>query len=103
MASEGKIDPMHQFTVEPLLPLKVGDYDLSFTNSSLWLLIALVVLCSGPAAAQGLGAGVRGGVNLANLTFDAEGGAPSFDPRTGIVAGGFVVLPVFALARFHFA
>ncbi len=44
MASEGKIDPMHQFTVEPLLPLKVGDYDLSFTNSSLWLLIALMVI-----------------------------------------------------------
>ena len=44
MAAEGKIDPMHQFTVEPLLPLKVGEYDLSFTNSSLWLLIALVVI-----------------------------------------------------------
>jgi F-type H+-transporting ATPase subunit a len=44
VASEGKIDPMHQFTVEPLLPLKVGEYDLSFTNSSLWLLIALVVI-----------------------------------------------------------
>ena len=44
MAAEGKIDPMHQFTVEPLLPLKVGDYDLSFTNSSLWLLIALAVI-----------------------------------------------------------
>ena len=44
MASEGKIDPMHQFTVEPLLPLKVGGYDLSFTNSSLWLLIALGVI-----------------------------------------------------------
>jgi F-type H+-transporting ATPase subunit a len=44
VAAEGKIDPMHQFTVEPLLPLKVGGYDLSFTNSSLWLLIALAVI-----------------------------------------------------------
>ncbi len=44
MAAEGKIDPMHQFTVEPLLPLNVGGYDISFTNSSLWLLIALVVI-----------------------------------------------------------
>jgi F-type H+-transporting ATPase subunit a len=44
VAAEGKIDPMHQFTVEPLLPLKVGGYDLSFTNSSLWLLIALGVI-----------------------------------------------------------
>ena len=44
MAAESKIDPMHQFTVEPLLPLNVGGYDISFTNSSLWLLIALVVI-----------------------------------------------------------
>ena len=41
MAAEGKIDPMHQFTVEPLVPLHLGGYDISFTNSSLWLLIAL--------------------------------------------------------------
>jgi F-type H+-transporting ATPase subunit a len=39
-----KIDPMHQFTVEPLVPLHVGPYDISFTTSSLWLLIALVVI-----------------------------------------------------------
>ena len=32
---------MHQFTVEPLVPLHIGGYDISFTNSSLWLLIAL--------------------------------------------------------------
>lgn len=41
MAAEGKIDPMHQFTVEPIVPLHVGGYDISFTNSSLWMLIAL--------------------------------------------------------------
>ncbi|HVJ70256.1 MAG TPA: F0F1 ATP synthase subunit A, partial [Sphingomicrobium sp.] len=28
---------MHQFTVEPLVPLQLGGYDISFTNSSLWL------------------------------------------------------------------
>lgn len=44
MVADGKIDPMHQFTVEPLLPLNIGGYDVSFTNSSLWLLIALVVI-----------------------------------------------------------
>ena len=41
MAAEGKIDPMHQFTVEPLVPLHVGGYDISFTNSALWMLIVL--------------------------------------------------------------
>ena len=35
MAEAGKIDPMHQFTVEPLVPLQLGGYDISFTNSSL--------------------------------------------------------------------
>jgi len=44
VAAEGKIDPMHQFTVEPLLPLHIGGYDISFTTSSLWLLITLGVV-----------------------------------------------------------
>ena len=44
MAAEGKIDPMHQFTVEPLVPLHVGGYDISFTNSALWMLIALALI-----------------------------------------------------------
>jgi F-type H+-transporting ATPase subunit a len=44
VAETGKIDPMHQFTVEPLVPLHIGGYDISFTNSSLWLLITLVLI-----------------------------------------------------------
>ena len=44
MAAEGKIDPMHQFTVEPLVPLQVGGYDISFTNSSLWMMVTLVLI-----------------------------------------------------------
>jgi F-type H+-transporting ATPase subunit a len=44
VVAAGKIDPMHQFTVEPLVPLHVGPYDISFTTSSLWLLIALLVI-----------------------------------------------------------
>jgi F-type H+-transporting ATPase subunit a len=44
VAAEGKIDPMHQFTVEPIVPLHIGGYDISFTNSSLWLLIALALI-----------------------------------------------------------
>src|SRR5687768_18001794 len=35
---------MHQFTVEPLVPLHIGGYDISFTNSSLWMVLALVVI-----------------------------------------------------------
>ena len=46
MAHGGKIDPMHQFTVEPLFGqnLVVGGYDLSFTNSALWMVLTLVGL-----------------------------------------------------------
>ena len=35
---------MHQFAVEPLVPLHIGKYDISFTNSALWMVIALGLL-----------------------------------------------------------
>lgn len=42
MAAEGgKIDPMHQFQVEPLVSWQVGHYDLSFTNSALFMVVVL--------------------------------------------------------------
>ncbi len=44
MAASGKIDPMHQFTVEPLVPLHIGSYDISLTNSAAWMLAALAVV-----------------------------------------------------------
>ncbi len=37
--------PIHQFTIEPLIPIKLGGLDISFTNSALFMLIA-IVLCS---------------------------------------------------------
>ena len=40
----GKIDPMHQFTVETLVPLHIGKYDISLTNSAAWMLAALAVI-----------------------------------------------------------
>ena len=48
MAAESgsKIDPMHQFLIEPVLGRHwvVGGYDLSFTNSALWMVATLVAL-----------------------------------------------------------
>lgn len=44
MAAEGKIDPMHQFTVEPLVPLHIGPYDVSFTTSAAWMAAALIII-----------------------------------------------------------
>jgi F-type H+-transporting ATPase subunit a len=42
VAGEAKFDPMHQFQVHPIVPLHIGNYDISLTNSGLWRLIALV-------------------------------------------------------------
>ncbi|MDZ4761142.1 MAG: F0F1 ATP synthase subunit A [Alphaproteobacteria bacterium] len=35
-------DPMHQFQITRLLPFEVGDLDLSFTNSALFMAIAVI-------------------------------------------------------------
>jgi len=45
-AEGGKIDPMHQFQIEPLFGqhMVVGGYDISFTNSALWMVITLGAL-----------------------------------------------------------
>ncbi len=47
-------DPMHQFVIQPLIPLTMGGVDISFTNSSLWMLIGAFVSIAflGLASAQ---------------------------------------------------
>lgn len=37
-------NPMHQFEITPLIPFELGGHDLAFTNSSMWMLIALGTL-----------------------------------------------------------
>lgn len=47
MAEQGKVDPMHQFMIEPLFGtdhLTLGGYNIAFTNSALWMLITCVAL-----------------------------------------------------------
>jgi|TARA_Y100000590_G_scaffold377687_1_gene444089 F-type H+-transporting ATPase subunit a len=36
--------PLKQFTIEPILDLSIGETDISFTNSSLWMVITALVL-----------------------------------------------------------
>jgi F-type H+-transporting ATPase subunit a len=46
-AEEGKVDPMKQFAIEPMFGtggFEVAGYNLAFTNSALWMLIATVLL-----------------------------------------------------------
>jgi F-type H+-transporting ATPase subunit a len=36
------VDPLHQFQIQPLLQIIIGGYDVSFTNSALWMAIAVL-------------------------------------------------------------
>lgn len=43
----GKIDPMHQFLVEPLFGTQdwsIAGYNIAFTNSAMWMVVATIVL-----------------------------------------------------------
>lgn len=47
MAEQAKVDPMHQFSIEPLggtANWEIAGYNIAFTNSALWMLITAVVL-----------------------------------------------------------
>ena len=37
-------NPMEQFKVETVQPLHAVGYDVSFTNSSMWMLVALAMI-----------------------------------------------------------
>jgi len=39
-----EIDPMHQFEIQPLVKLDLFGIDASFTNASLWMVIAVVLV-----------------------------------------------------------
>lgn len=36
--------PLEQFEIKPIVPIEIGGLDLSFTNSALWMTIAVVVI-----------------------------------------------------------
>lgn len=58
------------------------------------IVLALVLAGAGVASAQGTAAvGVKGGLNFADLKFEAEGMEAGLDTRTGPVGGLFVVFP----------
>lgn len=39
-------NPMEQFEIKPLIPLKIGSVDVSFTNSALFMVLAVVLITS---------------------------------------------------------
>ncbi len=47
MAESGKIDPMHQFAIEPMFGTNnwsLGGYNIAYTNSALWMTLSAVLL-----------------------------------------------------------
>jgi F-type H+-transporting ATPase subunit a len=46
VAAADKVDPIHQFQIHPIIPLHIGGYDVSFTNSSLFMVVT-IILASG--------------------------------------------------------
>jgi F-type H+-transporting ATPase subunit a len=47
VAEQGKVDPMHQFMIEPLFGTghwEIAGYNVAFTNSALWMAITTVAL-----------------------------------------------------------
>lgn len=46
-AEDGKVDPMHQFTIEPILGTEgweLAGFNIAFTNSAMWMLVTTVLL-----------------------------------------------------------
>ncbi len=46
-AEEGKVDPMHQFSIHPMFGTdhwEIAGYNIAFTNSSMWMAISAVAL-----------------------------------------------------------
>ncbi|MBT5572048.1 MAG: F0F1 ATP synthase subunit A [Alphaproteobacteria bacterium] len=52
--------PLEQFEISPIVPIQIGGIDLSFTNSSLWMTIAVIVAGGTLTVAAGRGAMVPG-------------------------------------------
>lgn len=53
-------NPIHQFEITPIIPFHIGDFDVSYTNSSLWMTIAVVLSTVGLTLATGRKALVPG-------------------------------------------
>ncbi len=60
MATESgpAIHPTEQFSIHPVVPIHVGHYDLSLTNSGLYMLLAVALACLMTAIAARGGSGV---------------------------------------------
>ena len=54
------IDPIHQFSIHPVISIQVAGHDVSLTNSGLYMLLAVALACLLVALGARGGAGVPG-------------------------------------------
>lgn len=54
------VDPLHQFVVQPLIPLNIGGLDASFTNASLWMVVTVAAITLFTTLGMGKGSMVPG-------------------------------------------
>lgn len=63
--------PIEQFQIKPIIPIHVGDVDISFTNSSLYMVLTVVVATVFLTAAMSKRALIPGRLqSLAEITFE---------------------------------
>jgi F-type H+-transporting ATPase subunit a len=69
------VGPLEQFTIEPLIPLHIGRYDVSFSNSALFMVLAAVLVTLLMTVAVKRGALVPGRLqSIAELLYEFVAG-----------------------------
>ena len=77
MASEAgaAVDPIAQFTLKPIVPIQIAGHDFSLTNASLYMLVAVGLVCALMAAGSRGGPGVPGRLQaLAEMAYEFVAG-----------------------------
>ena len=73
MATEAgpAIDPIHQFSIHPVISIQVAGHDVSLTNSGLYMLLAVAITCLLVAIGARGGPGVPGRMQaLAEMSYE---------------------------------
>ena len=69
------INPIEQFSISPIVSIKIAGHDFSLTNSSLYMLIAVAIACALMAVGANGGAGVPGRLQaLAEMAYEFVAG-----------------------------
>ena len=77
MATESgpTIDPIHQFSIYPIIPIEVAHHDVSLTNSGLYMLLAVAITCLLVALGARGGPGVPGRMQaMAEMSYEFVAG-----------------------------